>query len=63
MKVLKDFSTPRRRWRAGEDFDARQLDGPLTVLDLQRLNFLPAALLSPGKKSRDPETPTPGAAE
>lgn len=63
MKVLKDFTTPQRRWRAGADFDPKQLDGPLTIADLQRLGFLPAALPSPGKKPRDSETPMPGASE
>lgn len=60
MKILKDFATPRRRWRAGEDFDPAALDGPLTIADLQRLGYLPAALPSPRKKG-DGATPETGA--
>jgi hypothetical protein len=52
MQVLKEFSTPRRRFRAGADVVPSDLDGPLSVADWQRLGYLasdPAPPAAPRK--------------
>lgn len=57
MQVLKEFSTPRRRFRAGGDVTPADLDGPLSAADWQRLGYLaPAAPPVPARKTKPAET-------